>query len=307
MRIDPRRLPLLLTVQREGGIVAAADILRISPSAVSQQIRKMEEEVGLDLIERTPSGAILTPAGMILAQTAERIETELSDASRSLSPLAGHVTGIVDIGSFQTLITSVLVPFLHELSRSAPGIDLLLSEVEETQAMAELRAGRIDILALERDATPGPAPRGFTDTLLLDEPWVLATPAHGPSVSSEDDLNGLTWLRTPPGTAGGRATTRLTRSIAHPLWSPHSYYNYEAALAMVAAGLGSTVLPSLALSDNIPEQVRLAPLPTLGVRRILLRYRSRSSGPETPTGQVIELLKRWVSENPQSWSIPQNG
>lgn len=307
MHIDPRRLPLLLTVQREGGIVAAADVLRMSASAVSQQIRKMEEEVGLDLIERTPSGAILTPAGMILAQSAERIESELSDASRALSPMAGHVSGIVDIGSFQTLIMSVLVPFLGELSRSAPGIELCLSEVEETPAMAALRAGRIDILALERDATPGPAPRGFTDTLLLDEPWVLATPAHAPAVSSEDDLAAVTWLRTPAGTAGGKATTRLTSGIAHPAWSSHIYYNYGAALSMVAAGLGSTVLPSLALSDGVPEQVRLTPLPTLGVRRILLRHRTRSSGLDTPTGQVIELLKRWVSENPQSWGIQQIG
>lgn len=305
MHIDPRRLPLLLTVQREGGIVAAADVLRLSPSAVSQQIRKMEEEVGLDLIERTPSGAILTPAGMILAQSAERIETELSDVTRALSPMAGHVTGIVDIGSFQTLIMSVLIPFLGELSRSAPGIDLRLSEVEETPAMAALRAGRIDILALERDATPGPAPRGFTDTLLLDEPWVLATPSHAPAVSSEDDLAALTWLRTPADTAGGKATMRLTHGIAHPMWSVHTYYNYGAALLMVASGLGSTVLPSLALGDAIPEQVRLTPLPTLGVRRILLRHRPHLSGPDTPTGQVIELLKRWVSDNPQSWGIQQ--
>ena len=53
MDIDPRRLPFLLSVAREGGIVAAADILMVSPSAVSQQIQKLEEEVGLRLVERT--------------------------------------------------------------------------------------------------------------------------------------------------------------------------------------------------------------------------------------------------------------
>ena len=50
MDIDPRRLPFLLSVAREGGIVAAADILMVSPSAVSQQIQKLEEEVGLKLV-----------------------------------------------------------------------------------------------------------------------------------------------------------------------------------------------------------------------------------------------------------------
>lgn len=66
MHIDPRRLAYLLAVHRQGGIVAAADVLALTPSAVSQQIRRLEEEVGLDLVDRSPTGAALTPAGRIL-------------------------------------------------------------------------------------------------------------------------------------------------------------------------------------------------------------------------------------------------
>ena len=101
MDIDPRRLPFLLSVAREGGIVAAADILMVSPSAVSQQIQKLEEEVGLKLVERTTSGAILTPAGTIVAEAGERINADIAssqgpEATDRPGDRHGHTGGIPD-------------------------------------------------------------------------------------------------------------------------------------------------------------------------------------------------------------------
>lgn len=305
MRIDPRRLPVLLAVRREGGIVAAADVLRISASAVSQQIQRLEDEVGLELIERAPTGAHLTPAGHVLADSAERIESELDETLRTLRPLTGQVTGVVEIGAFQSLITGVLVPFLTDLAHDLPGIDLRIHEVEETPGMAALRTGDLDLLALERDEHRARPPRGYVDTPLLDEPWVLITSPHAPAVLAESDLASLDWLRVTPGTAGGNAVERLTHALPSPRWSGHGYVNYAAALALVAAGAGSTVLPSLALADGVPEGVRAHPLPGLGVRHILVRHRRTHDDLATPTGQVLDRLSRWLGEHPPTWNLPQ--
>ena len=136
MDIDPRRLPFLLSVAREGGIVAAADILMVSPSAVSQQIQKLEEEVGLKLVERTTSGAILTPAGTIVAEAGERINSNIAEALKALRPLTGQVTGTVTLGAFLTICRSTLIPALPDLTDALPGIDLRIEETEETPGMA---------------------------------------------------------------------------------------------------------------------------------------------------------------------------
>ena len=61
-------------------MVAAADTLRISPSAVSQQIARLEEETGLRVLDRQPAGAVLTPAGKILAETAEFLQSPRTPA-----------------------------------------------------------------------------------------------------------------------------------------------------------------------------------------------------------------------------------
>ena len=100
MATDPRRLGFLLAVHRGGGILAAADLLHVTPSAVSQQIQRLEAEEGVVVLDRGPRGVTLTPAGRVLAETAERIETELVEARKALAALGDEVSGRVAVGSF---------------------------------------------------------------------------------------------------------------------------------------------------------------------------------------------------------------
>ena len=80
MDIDPRRLRVLLAVARTGGVLAAADELGITASAVSQQLNKLEDETGHAMVVRTPKGSVLTPAGLAVAEAGEEIERALSVA-----------------------------------------------------------------------------------------------------------------------------------------------------------------------------------------------------------------------------------
>ena len=95
MRVLPQRLSVLLAVHRAGGVVAAADILHITPSAVSQQIRLLERECGARVLDRTPAGAVLTAAGKVLAEAAERIEDELTTVKVGIGPGSICTTRVV--------------------------------------------------------------------------------------------------------------------------------------------------------------------------------------------------------------------
>lgn len=305
MHIDPRRLSHLLAVHREGGIVAAADALGLTPSAVSQQIRRLEEEVGLVLLDRAPTGAMLTPAGRILVQGAERIENDLNEIARDLRPITGQVTGVVGIGAFQTVIRNVLLPLISELEHEVPGVEVHIAETDETRGMADLRAGRIDLLMLERDTAPGVAPRGFVDVAFIDEPWVLVSPESAPKVGSERDLAEVEWLRVDPETVGYHTMERIVSALPHPRWVPYSYINYEAAHALIRAGKGSTILPSMAVRGISMEGMRVTLLPGLGYRRILVRHRKGEDAITSATGQVLTALFQWVAEHHDDWREPR--
>ncbi len=104
---------MLLAVHRAGGIVAAAESQHVSPSAVSQQIKLLEKEARARVIDRTPRGALLTDAGRVLVEAAERIEEELATARRELARIDDSTpTGRVVIASFSTAIRALLLPML---------------------------------------------------------------------------------------------------------------------------------------------------------------------------------------------------
>ena len=294
MDIDPRRLPFLLSVAREGGIVAAADILMVSPSAVSQQIQKLEEEVGLKLVERTTSGAILTPAGTIVAEAGERINADIAEALKALRPLTGQVTGTVTLGAFLTICRSTLIPALPDLEEALPGIDLRIEETEETPGMAALRTGRFDI---QRDEDPGLPPRGYTDIPFIDEPWVLVTPDSAPPIRSIEDLADLTWLRVSPGSSGDHVMRRITKAFPDTSWAPHLYTTYEAARSLVRARAGSTILPAMALAGAHRTGMRITPLPSLGTRKILLRHKNHGWSEGGGPARVVSFLTEWQRHN----------
>jgi molybdate transport repressor ModE-like protein len=289
MQLDPRRLAILLDVHRYGGVLAAADEEGVTASAVSQQMAKLEAEVGVPVLDRQPGGAVLTAAGRVLVEAAERIESELTDARRALVELQGEVTGTVVIGAFQSVIQAVLVPLVADLAERMPGIELVVEDVVGDEGMRQLRAGVVDVLLLEADSPTGrSAPPGTHDVAVLDEPWTVAVPASAPAPAALDDLAGHTWLGVDPTAAAHQATQRVLASFAQPPRMAHVYSNSDVAISMVGGGLGVALLPSLALVGALRHDgISAVTLPGLGTRRVIARHRSSRAEPRREVLTVI--------------------
>src|SRR5690606_36099673 len=150
MAADPRRLAFLLAVHRAGGVLAAADLLHVTPSAVSQQIARLEAEEGISVLDRGPRDVSLTPAGRVLAEAAERIEAELIEARQAIAALGEEVSGKVVLGGFQSAIRAVVAPMLVGLAEQFPGVVVDVREHEPADSMRMLRAGDLDVILLEQ-------------------------------------------------------------------------------------------------------------------------------------------------------------
>lgn len=291
MTADPKRLAFLLAVHRAGGVLAAADLLHVTPSAVSQQIARLEAEERVTVLDRGPRGVTLTQAGRILAEAAEHIEAELVTARKRLAAAGDGASGTVTVASFQTVTIAALVPAILKLRESSPGVEPHVREMEYADALRALRAGEVDVVLHERDEDTAPnIPRGQREIPILDEPWRLVIPSSFPTPTSLHDLAGVRWVAPDPSTAAARALGRVAQALSVELQMRHTFFDFDIALTLVAAGDGPALLPALALQSGIPEGVEVVALPGLGSRRIVARHRVSRHEPGAAVEALLEAL-----------------
>ena len=295
MDIDPRRLRVLLAVARTGGVLAAADELGITASAVSQQLSKLEDETGHAMVVRTPKGSVLTPAGLAVAEAGEEIERALSVARARIEGGA-RIAGVVRVGGFTSFVRTVVIPRLPEWRSQYPQLQIRIVEDDFPALMRLLRQRQLDAVVVELDSTTAEQrslSAGMTEEPLLDEPWKLVVPA-GALLSTENiDLARLPlpWLGVEPTTANSAVLGRLRQSTGAQMETVHQYQETLTALALVAAGEGVAIAPTLALSGVAHDGVDVLDVPGLGTRRIVLRRFDRRRLPSTPVDTVARLLR----------------
>ncbi|WP_255769081.1 LysR family transcriptional regulator [Pseudarthrobacter sulfonivorans] len=295
MNIDPRRLRVLLAIARTGGVLAAADELGLTPSAVSQQLTKLEDETGHALVLRTPKGSVLTPAGLAVAEAGEEIERALSVA-RARIESGAHIAGVVRVGGFTSFVRTVVIPRLPEWRTQYPQLQIRIVEDDFPGLMRLLRQRQLDAVVVEIDSTtPGQRslPAGMIEEPLLDEPWKLVVPAGALLTTENIDLAGLPlpWLGVEASAANAAVLGRLRQSTGAQVETVHQYQDTLTALALVAAGEGIAIVPTLALSGVVQDGVEVLDVPGLGTRRIALRRFDRRRSTNLPADTVARLLR----------------
>lgn len=301
MTVDPRRLLVLASVRRSGGVLAAARILHLTPSAVSQQIARLEAEVHAAVLDRARAGggraASLTPVGELLAARGDELAAVLARTERDLAALTG-AHGRVRIGAFPTAIRRLVAPALTACARDHPALVPEVLEVDETSGTGWLRQGTLDVLLVERDPvgrrpaarTEGRGSAALVARELLVDPFQVVVPAVWPRPDDADRLLRGAWVAGPAGSAARSALDALAASTRLPPPVPaHTAMEYPAVLALVAAGLGAAVVPTLALGYTAQPGVRTAtPAVDAGHRRLVAL--TRTGEPRAVESLLLDAL-----------------
>jgi molybdate transport repressor ModE-like protein len=277
--LDLTRLRVLEAVARHGSVTAAARELHYAQPSVSHHLARLEAETGTTLFQRAGRGIRLTDAGRMLAQRAAEILGRLDAAENELAALAGLREGRVRLAAFPSALGTLVPVAAARLQALQPGIDLMLTEAEPPEALRMLRAGYVDVAVIFRheqaESTPGEEEEeGTRGILLLDEPVYLVTPLSAPDgedarAPGRSTAAGLAGYATERWIAGcERCRDHLLRQCARAGFVPKIAFttdDYVAVQALVAAGLGVTTLPGLALRAARHPGVRAEALP--GARR----------------------------------------
>ncbi|SOD58965.1 DNA-binding transcriptional regulator, LysR family [Streptomyces zhaozhouensis] len=301
------RLRVLVAVAREGSVTGAAEALHYAQPSVSHHLARLESEVGVVLVRRVGRGVLLTDAGRLLVARAEEILGRVESARAEVAAHAGLRTGRVRLAAFPSSLATLVPPAAARLAAEHPGVDLALTEAEPPAALTALRNADVDAaLVFAHDDPPPGDQRNMTLTPLLEEPLYLVTRADQPDAeaaapvapASAGELAahaGDSWI------AGcERCRAHLVSVCERAGFSPRITFetdDYVAVQALVAAGLGVSVVPGLALAAHRDARVRAAPLAG-EMRRVALAVYGSSPAPE-PVRAFAEVLRETVAA--QRW------
>jgi DNA-binding transcriptional LysR family regulator len=286
--LEVRRLRVLWEVARQGSFSAAAHALGYSQSAVSQQIATLEREAGLRLVERSGRSIRLTGAGEALVRRTGTILGELAAAEAELRAIAGLRAGQVRVSTIASAATSLLPAALTAFRARHPGVEVALSLVElPGDAVARLDTGQLDLsLLVQPSDRPATVPDRIRFHPLFDDPMLVVLPRGHPLAGRPavrlTDLAGEPWLLGGgPGCPDGEMTLRacLAAGFEPRVEVPFPTDDYHATQGLVAAGVGVTLLPRLALA--VPRG-DLAVRPLLGApltRSVIAAVRSDTGDP----------------------------
>lgn len=196
--MDLTRLRTLRELALRQTMAAVAEALRVSPSAVSQQIAQLEMEAGVQLIERRGRRVRLTQAGQRLVAHAERIIAALEDAKTDLAALKQVVAGELRVAAFSSVAAALIPEAMKALERRHPQLTVTLEEMEPADSLSALRAWQADV-ALIDDLT---VPQGMVEPniervpILEDLLYAVLPNAHPLAARSRiaiTDLRGERW------------------------------------------------------------------------------------------------------------------
>ncbi|MBB5081117.1 LysR family transcriptional regulator [Nonomuraea endophytica] len=258
--LGSHRLRVLLEVFRTGSIAGAARGLKLSPSAVSHQLAKLEEEAGVGLVERNAQSLRLTEAGRRLAHRAQEVVDILEAAEKDLLAQARVDAGELRIGFFASAGYRLLPLALSRFATRYPSVRLDLVEGQPYELLPDLERGALDVLVVfEHALDPWKCPDGVEVLHLFDEPQLLVVPAgHQAAQRPRVRLAELAdehWITT---FGAEHPVSTLERASALEGFTPQVRCrsdHYEVTIGLVRAGLGVALVPSLGLQGVTGVQV----------------------------------------------------
>ncbi|WHT21464.1 LysR family transcriptional regulator [Crossiella sp. CA-258035] len=273
--LDLPQLQALHAVHAQGSVRAAARVLHLTTSAVSQRLARLERELGRPLLERTGRGVRLTEAALVLVEHAERILAAVAEAEAAVEDHAGAVLGGVSVAAFSTAARALLPPALALLRARHPELRVRLGELEPHECLPLVARAELDLAILQDwPDEPLDLPTGLDRAPLLDDVVDLAVPVGHrlTGTVSLAELAGEGWVSWPDGTGCHAWLHRITggADVLHTAGEHHTQ------LALVARGLGVAMMPRLGRGE-LPPGVRVVELDPAPHRHVYAVWRPESA------------------------------
>jgi DNA-binding transcriptional LysR family regulator len=301
MPFDIRHAAALEHIDRRGTISAAADALNFTTSGLSRQVRVLEGELGVELVERTPRAAQLTPAGRVLMSHVSYIQERLRRAEDDVRAIAQLQAGRLRIATFRSVAETLVADAVAYFAGHWPGVAITLREGEPEEYLPLLLEGEADLaLTFTYDGVSAreldqPVARVH---LRRDEMLVVLPAGHRLAATTEidlADLRGEAWIVSTPRSSVQAFTRQACLAAGYEPRIALSTDDYHVARALVANGVGATFLPALA-TKALGDACVARPVAGAALHRdIYAAY--RVGGERAPAvAQMLQVLKEVAAD-----------
>jgi LysR family transcriptional regulator, hydrogen peroxide-inducible genes activator len=246
-----RQLRYLVTLADTGSFVQAARSLNVAQPSLSQQIRALEDRLGVKLVERGPGGTILSPIGRTIVARSRGVLAEVRDIEALASRWSDELSGTLRLGTTPTLGPYLLSPVMAELHRTAPELRLYVREGIPDEQMLALSRGNLDLLL-------SPLPITGDDLEvepLFREPLYLVGAVDDELVKdatiAPERLKGRSLLSLDPRHHFHRQCVDIADRYCMSVSPDYEGTSLDTLHQMVASGLGLCVLPGLYMGSEV--------------------------------------------------------
>lgn len=273
-QMDLRRLHVLREVGRSGSLTAAAAALSFTTSAVSQQVTKLERDMGVPLLERHPRGAVLTEAGRALLRYADDIDRSIDAARAEMSEFADLRRGQLRLGTFPTVGASLMPEVVLAFRARHPDVTVTVVSARRAGLVDRLKRRDIELTLLWDYPWQRVDDAELSTTTLRKDPTLLLLPRSHPlagvDVVRAEQLRDEQWVVRDEHPVAD-VLRRVCRRAGFEPEVAFAANDYQETQGMVAAGIGIALAPQLALSA-LRADIVAVPLHDSPSRRILLAH-----------------------------------
>jgi DNA-binding transcriptional LysR family regulator len=283
------RLRAFAAIVRCGSISRAADELYVSQPAVSKHLASLEADVGRRLVTRGRAGAVLTPAGRVLADYVLRAEALLANAGRALAAGAEAETGTLALAASGIPGTYLLPELVADFRRRYAGVEIDLHVSTSAGTIELVRGHEVELGVVGGMTLPAELE---SEPLVEDEILLVGPPSLGGRRLRPKDVEGLTWISREEGSATRAAveTARWELGLRSPPLL--ELQSWEAVKLAVAKGFGVAAISRLALDVELEAgRLVILDLPRWRLSRTISVVYTRGVPLTPPAERFLDVLR----------------
>ncbi|MEL7525095.1 MAG: LysR family transcriptional regulator [Pseudomonadota bacterium] len=278
-----RALRTLLSIHRHGSFRAAAEAENLTPSAVSLQMRTLEETWDLVLFERSQRTPKLNETGLALVGEAEAIIAAYDSLADRVSP-KDEISGELILGAVPTTLTGLVPLALSELKKRHPGIRVRIVPGLSNQLLSQIERGQIHAAVLSR---PDMLSKSMRFARLAEEVLVLLVSQNTEDLSPAELLRSRPFIRFNRDAVVGKQIETWLQNSGIPVHDAMELEGLEAISSMVAAELGISIVPQRCIRESSHLPLKTLSLGDTSPSRVL-GLASREDSPRTSLVSAAE-------------------